>query len=184
MLNALITTNDLCASFSHHVFSLQLFIALYCCAYANLCPLNNVMKRNRLISRSVIKRLRQQIISSYWVWTSTRIWFLANILANYAKKASQRVGILARLRNLITTKATELVLYKTAIMRYLTYCHLVWHFCKVSDARKVERIQERALRIVYNSHSETYMNLLDGAKLPSLLNRRLQDIYSYTYVQG
>ena len=95
------------------------------------------------------------------------------------------MGILARLRNLITTKATELVIYKPAIMRYLTYCHLVWHFCKVSDARKVERIQERALRIVYNSHSEMYsMNLLDGAKLPSLLNRRLQDIYSSTYVQG
>ena len=61
-------------------------------------------------------------------------------------------------------------------MPYLTYCHLTWHFCKASDTRKVERIQERALRIVYNSHSETYMNLLDRAKLPSLLNRRLQDI--------
>ena len=47
--------------------------------------------------------------------------------------------------------------------------------------RKVERIQERALRIVYNSHSETYMNLLDHAKLPSLLNRRLQDIVILMY---
>lgn len=28
MLNALITTNDLCASFSQHVFSLQLFMCL------------------------------------------------------------------------------------------------------------------------------------------------------------
>ena len=91
------------------------------------------------------------------------------------KKASQRVGVLARLRNLITTEA-KLLLYKTAIMPYLTYCHLTWHFCKASDTRKVEKIQERALRIVYNSHSETYMNLLDRAKLPSLLNRRLQDI--------
>ena len=90
------------------------------------------------------------------------------------QKGSQRVGVLARLRNLITMEA-KLLLYKTAIMPYLTYCHLTWHFCKVSDIRKVERIQEQALRIVYNSHSETYMNLLDRAKLPSLLNRRLQD---------
>ena len=66
-------------------------------------------------------------------------------------------------------------------MPYLTYCHLTWHFCKASDTRKVERIQERALRIVYNSHSETYMNLLDRAKLPSLLNRRLQDIVILMY---
>ena len=66
-------------------------------------------------------------------------------------------------------------------MPYLTYCHLIWHFCKASDTRKVERIQEWALRIVYNSHSETYMNLLDRAKLPSLLNGRLQDIVILMY---
>ena len=90
------------------------------------------------------------------------------------------MGVLARLRNLITTEA-KLLLYKTAIMPYLTYCHLTWHFCKASDTRKVERIQERGLRIVYNSHSETYMNLLDRGKLPSLLNRRLQDIVILMY---
>ena len=101
-------------------------------------------------------------------------------ISELCKKASERVGVLARLRNLITTE-TKLLLYKTAIMPYLTYCHLTWHFCKASDTRKVERIQERALRIVYNSHSETYMNLLDRAKLPSLLNRRLQDIVILMY---
>ena len=66
-------------------------------------------------------------------------------------------------------------------MPYLTYCHLTWHFCNASDTRKVERIQERALRIVYNSHSEMYMNLLDCAKLPSPLNRRLPDIVILMY---
>ena len=61
-------------------------------------------------------------------------------ISELCKKASQRVGVLARLRNLITTEA-KLLLYKTAIMPYLTYCHLTWHFCKASDTRKVERIQ-------------------------------------------
>ena len=68
-------------------------------------------------------------------------------ISELCKKASERVGVLARLRNLITTE-TKLLLYKTAIMPYLTYCHHTWHFCKASDTRKVERIQERALRIV------------------------------------
>ena len=44
-------------------------------------------------------------------------------------KASQKVGVLMRLRNLIPCQA-ELILYKTAIMPHLTYCHLVWNFCK------------------------------------------------------
>ena len=38
----------------------------------------------------------------------------------------------------------------------------MWHFCKVSDARKVERVQERA-------------------NLPSLQNRRLQDLATLMY---
>ena len=134
------------------------------------------MKRNRLTSRLVIKRLRQQLLG---VNFDDNLIFSQHI-SDLCKKASQRVGVLARLRNLITTE-TKLVLYKTTIMPYLTYCHLVWHFCKASNTRKVERIQERALRIVYNSHSETYMNLLERAKLPSLLNRRLQDIVILMY---
>jgi len=31
----------------------------------------------------------------------------------------------------------------TAILPYLTYCQLVWHFCKASDSRKIERLRER-----------------------------------------
>ena len=38
----------------------------------------------------------------------------------------------------------------------------MWHFCKASDARKVERVQERAT-------------------LPSLQNRRLQDLATLMY---
>ena len=95
-------------------------------------------------------------------------------------KASQRVGVLSRLRKLIPTEP-KLLLYKSSILPYLTYCHLMWHFCKASNARKVERVQERALRIVYNTHSVEYSNLLNRANLPSLQNRRLQDLATLMY---
>ena len=55
---------------------------------------------------------------------------------------------LMRLRNLIPMKS-KLILFKSAILPYLTYCHLVWHFfCKASDTQKLERLQERGLRAV------------------------------------
>ena len=82
--------------------------------------------------------------------------------------------MLVRLRNLIPCKA-NLMLYKTSILPHLTYCHLVWKFCKSFDSRKIERIQERALRTVYKSQTETYEELLTSAKLPKTQNRRLQD---------
>lgn len=63
------------------------------------------------------------------------------------KKASQQIGVLRRLRKLIPTHA-KLLLYKAAILPHLTYCSIIWHFCRASDKRKVERLQERALNVV------------------------------------
>ena len=85
-----------------------------------------------------------------------------------------------RLRNLISSKA-KLVLFKLAVLPYLTYCHLVWHFCKSSDAWKLERLQERGLRAVYRGKYTSYSQLLKRAELPTLMNRRLQDICILMY---
>ena len=57
----------------------------------------------------------------------------------------------------------------------------MWHFCKASDARKLERVQERALRAVYNDRNATYEELLKKGRLSSLENRRLQDILILMY---
>ena len=61
------------------------------------------------------------------------------------KKATQRVGVIRRLRILIPTSA-KLQLHGAAILPYLTYCGIVWNFCKSCDSRKLEGIQERGLR--------------------------------------
>ena len=95
-------------------------------------------------------------------------------------KASQKVGVLVRLRNLIPCQA-KLILYKTAIMPHLTYYHLVWNSCRSSDRRKIDRVQERALRAVFKSTTEIYEALLERAKLPTLYNRRLRDLATLMY---
>ena len=114
-----------------------------------------------------------------------KISTLLSILANYVlRQARTEVGVLSRHRNLISCKA-KVLLYKSLILPYLTYCHLTWHFCKSSDKRKLERIQERALRVIYQSHSATYEELLRRSDISSsVYNRRLQDItiFMYTYL--
>ena len=57
----------------------------------------------------------------------------------------------------------------------LAYCSTVCHFCRASDRRKLERLQERALRTVFNSTSDSYENLLLQANLTTLYNGGLQD---------
>ena len=57
----------------------------------------------------------------------------------------------------------------------------VWHFCRASDGRKLERLQERGLRAVYKDKHASYTQVLERAKLPTLANRRLQDICILMY---
>ena len=94
---------------------------------------------------------------------------------NVCRKVSCQTGVLLRLGNLISTSA-KLHIVTFAVIPYLTYCQTVWHFCRSSDASKLERIQERALRAVYCDNKSTYEELLQRAKLPTLHTRRLQAI--------
>ena len=70
-----------------------------------------------------------------------------------SKRASQKVGVLLRLRNLIPCSA-KLQLYKSAILPHLTYCDTIWHFCKSSDRRKLFFFQQ------YNFYWNKFKNAL------------------------
>ena len=95
-------------------------------------------------------------------------------ISNVCEKASQRIEVITLLRNLIPTEA-KLHLYKAAIIIHLTYCLLVWHFCRASDTRRLERVQERGPSAVFKDKLPSYQQLLEKAKLPTLYNRRLND---------
>ena len=105
---------------------------------------------------------------------------MTSYLDELSKRVSRKIGVLMRLKNLIPTSA-KLRIYKSFILPQLTYCQTVWHFCRKSDSRKIERLLERALRSVYCDKSSVYEELLIRAKLPSLLNRRLQEIATIMY---
>lgn len=92
------------------------------------------------------------------------------------------LGVLMKLRKLTSIKA-KLSIYKAAILLYLTCCGLVWHFCKGSDRRKLERVNEssRGSRAVFDDWNSLYSELLSRALLTSLFNRRLQDIAIFIF---
>ena len=79
-----------------------------------------------------------------------------------------------KLRNLMPI-GTKLQSFKAAVLPLLIYSHLVWHFCRASDSRKLERVQERAFRAMSCDKASSYDKLLDVANLPTLRKRRLQD---------
>ena len=123
-------------------------------------------------------------IDTFIVWPMDELKLLGvlierNLFSNHistiCKKAGMRVTILMRMRNMIPIKV-KLRIYKIATLQYLTYCTLVWHFCRGSDRRKLERVNERGLRTVCYDWRSSFDELLARARMTSLYNRRLQDI--------
>ena len=47
------------------------------------------------------------------------------------------------------TSLAKLKIFMSFIWPQIIYCHMVWHFCPASDSKKIERVQEQALRAVY-----------------------------------
>ena len=59
-------------------------------------------------------------------------------------------------------------------MNSFNYCPLVWHFCgQVNNQKKLEKIQERALRILFADYNSSYTELLGRAGTTTLLIQRL-----------
>ena len=80
-------------------------------------------------------------------------------ISNICKMASRQLNVLKRIsKNL--TKLGKVTIYYSFIMSYFNLCPLVLHFCGEVNTNKVENIQERALRFIYEDYSITYEELL------------------------
>ena len=53
---------------------------------------------------------------------------------------------------------------------------MAWHFCSKANTHKMEKVQERALRFIYEDYDSTYDQLLLKAKTPSLEIKRLRSM--------
>ena len=63
-------------------------------------------------------------------------------------------------------------IFHTFILSNFNYCPLAWHFCSESNSKTLEKIQERALRFVYDDFKSTYRELLNKANIPFLHIKR------------
>ena len=101
-------------------------------------------------------------------------------IKNLCKKASQQVNVLYRIGKFLT-KLNKLTILHTFILSNFNFCPLVWHFCSAANIQKLENVQKRALRFVYDDHTSTYEELLLKAKIPSLHIQRLRTMAIETF---
>ena len=65
-------------------------------------------------------------------------------------------------------------MFECFIMSHFNHCPAVWHFCKISDFKKIENIQKRALRYIIKDYSSTYTELGNMACKPLLRVHRIK----------
>ncbi len=89
------------------------------------------------------------------------------------KKASYQTKALACLSGMLNVES-KFVIFNAFVVSNFMYCPLVWHMCSMSDSKKVEKIQERALHYVFSDFNDTYCNLLQRASKSILYLLRLR----------
>jgi len=86
-------------------------------------------------------------------------------------KAARQLNALSRISKLLNVNSRKLI-FRSFIMSNFTYCPLVWHFCGKTNKSKLEKIQERALIIVYNDYKSDYEELMTSFGTTTMLHSR------------
>jgi hypothetical protein len=90
-------------------------------------------------------------------------------VSTICRKASQQLTIIKCLGPYLN-RLNKLTIFHTFILSNFNFCPLAWHFCTEKNSKKIEKVQERALRFVYEDYNSSYDNLLTKAKVERLWN--------------
>ena len=91
------------------------------------------------------------------------------------KRANQKLHALMRISKLLGEDKLKLIM-KTFIESQFNYCPLLWMFCSRTINNKINKLHERALRVVYKNDNLTFQQLLEKDKSFTIHERNLQKL--------
>ena len=96
------------------------------------------------------------------------------------KKAGQKLHALARISRYMDTEKLQ-QLMRAFILSHFSYCPLVWMFYDRTLDHRINRVQERALRIAYKDYRSDFGLLLEQTKSVPIHVRNLQLLMTEMY---
>ena len=69
-------------------------------------------------------------------------------IKNISRKADQKLSALLRISSHINTDK-KAILYKSMVKSQFAYCPLVWMFCFRQSKNLIDKVYERALKLIY-----------------------------------
>ena len=101
-------------------------------------------------------------------------------VSNLCKTTAKQVNILGRLTGQLSYESKLKILHSFVLSNF-NYCSLVYHESGSRNDCKLEKIQERALRSVFNDFQSSYSELLKQANMNSLFSNRSKKLLDHVY---
>ena len=116
-------------------------------------------------------RLLNLIVRLLGVQLDDKLNFSLHV-SNICKSAANQLSALIMLNNLCFEG--KRVSINTYFMSNFNYCPLVWMFSNARSLKKIENLQKRTLRFLYNNNQSSYEELLDKANNSKMNVKRLR----------
>ena len=127
----------------------------------------SVKIENEIIKNSLQEKLLGIVVDN-------RLTFEPHV-KNLCKKAGQKLHALARIANYMDISKKRSIM-NAFILSQFSYCPLIWMFHSRKLNHRINKIHERALRIVYNDHQCTFEELLERDNSFTIHERNLQKL--------
>ena len=80
-------------------------------------------------------------------------------ISDMCKKASRQINALKRISKFLTQDSSKSI-NRSFIAANFNYCPISWMLCGTKNTSKLEKLQERALRLVFCDQTSSYDDLL------------------------
>ena len=101
-------------------------------------------------------------------------------ISNICRSAPNYLNALIKLKRFLGFKEKK-ILINSCFMANFNCCPLVWMFSSASSLKKIENLQKRALRFLYNDYEISYEELLLKSDRATMNVNRLRILYTEIY---
>ena len=119
------------------------------------------------------------------IWEDTEVKLLGIAIDNSLKfdthinnicsKANQKLSFLIRMMNILNFEERRMM-FKSFFESQFKYCPLIWMFCSTKANNKINKLHERALRIVYQDDILNFEELLEKDNSFSIHHQNIQTL--------
>ena len=95
-------------------------------------------------------------------------------------KVNNQFSVIKRFGKLFSKKLL-LKLYKVFVLPHFRYCSLIWHFCGKRNTEKLESLNRRILRYIFQDKESSYDDLLSQTNISTLYNARMYSMLSVVF---